>query len=121
VVVPSTVKARWSRRASYTALSWYSSQPLSVCRASTKASRASYCPRYQLRSELSWERWWYFSRARSCSSCGQQPKDGEENQNEKHSDEKDTRNKLQIKRKYPPRRAGTTASCGAVAPRSGRR
>jgi hypothetical protein len=25
---------------------------LSICRASTKASRASYCPRYQSRSEL---------------------------------------------------------------------
>jgi hypothetical protein len=94
VVVPSAVNVRWSRRASSKALSRYSSQSLSVCMASTRASRASYCPRYQSRFELSWERRWYFSRAWPCSSCGQQPKDGEKNQNMKHSDEKHTRNEL---------------------------
>jgi hypothetical protein len=50
--VPSVVWARWSRSASCTALSQYSNQPLSVRRASTRASRASYCPWYRSSSEL---------------------------------------------------------------------
>jgi hypothetical protein len=66
---------------------------LFVRRASTKASRASYFPRYQSRSELNWERQSYFSRARPCSSCEQQSKSGEKGQVTKHSDKRETRNK----------------------------
>jgi hypothetical protein len=54
------------------ALSLYFSQSLSVRRASTIASRASYCSRYQLRSELSLARRLNFSTAWPCSSYGQQ-------------------------------------------------
>jgi hypothetical protein len=60
---PFTVWALWSRSASRTARSQYSSQPLSVLRASTKASRASYYPWYQLSSMLNWVRQSYLARA----------------------------------------------------------
>jgi hypothetical protein len=42
---------------------------LSVCKASTRVSRASYWSRYQSRSELNRERRSYLSRARPSSSC----------------------------------------------------
>jgi hypothetical protein len=45
--------ASCSSSSSRTTCSPYSSHPLSVCRASTRASRASYWSRYQLRLELS--------------------------------------------------------------------
>jgi hypothetical protein len=49
---PSAVWEPWSRSASRTARSRYSSQPLSVCRASMRASRVSYWLRYQSSSVL---------------------------------------------------------------------
>jgi hypothetical protein len=81
-------------RASSAAISLYSSQLLSVCRTSTRASRASYCPRYQSRSWLSSARL-NFSPAWPYSSCGQQPKGERKNQNTKCSDEKEVGNEQQ--------------------------
>jgi hypothetical protein len=49
----SAAWASCSRSSSRTTCSWYSSHPLSVRRASTRASRASYWSWYQLRLKLS--------------------------------------------------------------------
>jgi hypothetical protein len=57
------------RNASCTTCSRYSSQPLSVRRASTRASRVSYWSQYQSRSELNRARRSYLSRARPSNSC----------------------------------------------------
>jgi hypothetical protein len=55
-----------------------------------KASRASYCPRYQSRSELNWVRRSYFTCARPCSSCeGQSIAREEESGHETFKQEKD--------------------------------
>jgi hypothetical protein len=54
----------------------YSSHSLSVRKASTRASRASYWSRYQLRSELSWSRRSCLSRARPSNSYHWQTRQG---------------------------------------------
>jgi hypothetical protein len=108
----------WSRSSSRTICSRYSSHPLSVRRASTRALRASYWSQCQSRSELNRERWSYLSRARPSSSCHRRTRCGRKRSQETREHKRDEGENSKFNKKYAPGKSATWNPCGSTAPRS---
>jgi hypothetical protein len=108
ILLQELVRTAWSR---------YSNHPLSVRRASTRVSRASYWSRYQLRSELSQSRRPYFSRARPSNSCHRrtrQERNGvgrSTNAGETRGEETPNSNRKNAYLENPPRRTPVDLQC----------
>jgi hypothetical protein len=115
VEVSSAAWAPCSRSSSRTTSSWYSSHPLSVCRASTMVSRASYWSWYQSRSELSQSRRSYLSCARPSSSCHRRTRCGRKQSQETRECGRGKGINSKFNKKYVPGKSSTRDPCGSVA------
>jgi hypothetical protein len=96
----------------------YSSHPLLVRKASTRASRASYWSWYQLRSKLSWSRWSYLSRAQPSSSCHRRTRCGRKQSQETCECGIDKGKNFKFGKKYTPEKLAMRDLCGSTTPGS---
>jgi hypothetical protein len=111
----ASISGSWSHNTS----ARYTSHPSAVHRASTRASRALHCSRYQLSSASRWSRASYLSWARPSNSCRRQTKQektwvrGSANAEETRAERPQNPT-----RSHEPGRCAMRDLHGSVAPRS---